>query len=108
MNRNLTRKTNGPRAEAINLLAEEYNRAKADKKDAAINYDSAKGLLIEMLNGAMVVETDKFVVTNTNHPKHNVDVKRLEQERPDIYKEYLRPVDCWTLTATEKKEVKVL
>jgi len=76
--------------------------AKAARKAADDRYEVIKNELVAALNGASTAETAKFLVLYFNRQSTRIDSKKLEQDLPDLYKEYLRTIDSWNLIVNKK------
>jgi len=95
-------KKNSKNSTNLNQLAATFLSTKAVLKDAKIDAKSAHQLLAEFIEPQVFVETDHYQIFHNNYPRQILDQEKLQKEKPELFKKYLRNSDCWVLSVKDK------
>lgn len=75
-------------SESFDVMAKEYQQAKAEKKEAKKRKDYAAAVLMELIGERKGLESETYRVTNVRSKTSKLDTKKLKEEQPDIYEKY--------------------
>ena len=76
--------------EHYNELLKELETLEKSKKELEKKIDGIKNVFAAAMDQLETLETDQYLVRYTLCEKNTIDGKKLEVEKPDVYKEYLK------------------